>query len=117
MRPGAGCHPDRCIDLGHCETPDGHGEFTYLADPKPLSTDTGELEQSGPRMHGTPKAPMPPMVEGPNPQEGQEVPANITKRDLKKTATGQAWLLAIVTVKHPLDRNGVQRMLCFHFAR
>lgn len=70
------------------KTPDGHGEFEYLADPKPLSSDMGLLEQSDPRLHGTPKEPMPAQVEGPNPVEDQDVPSNIKKTAVKKTATG-----------------------------
>jgi len=70
------------------KTPDGHGEFVYLADPKPLSEDLGLLEQSDPRLHGTPKAPMPAVVEGPNPRENQDVPSNVKKSEVKKTATG-----------------------------
>jgi Mn-containing catalase len=46
--------------------PDGMGEFQYLADPAPLSTDTGDLPPSDPRLHATQKMPMPPVAEGPN---------------------------------------------------
>lgn len=70
------------------KTPDGHGEFEYLADPKPLTDDMGLLEQGDPRLHGTPKEPQPAVVEGPNPREDQDVPDNITKTHVKKTATG-----------------------------
>ncbi len=48
-------------------TPDGLGEFQYLADPAPLSTDTGDLPISDPRLHGTVQQPMPAMATGPNP--------------------------------------------------
>ena len=51
-------------------TPDGLGEFQYLADPKPLSTDTGEAPTPDPRLHGTAKMPMPPVATGPNPRQG-----------------------------------------------
>ncbi|HEV2529597.1 MAG TPA: manganese catalase family protein [Thermomicrobiales bacterium] len=48
--------------------PDGQGEFTYLADPAPLTTDNGDLPPSDPRLHGTQKQPMPPVSSGgPNP--------------------------------------------------
>ncbi len=60
-------------------TPDGNGEFVYLADPKPLSNDIGELDQADPRLHGTPKQPMPPMSSGPNPISGQDIPKNVKK--------------------------------------
>jgi Mn-containing catalase len=70
------------------KTPDGHGEFQYLEDPQPLTSDVGQLEQGDPRLHGTPKAPLPAVSEGPNPREGQDVPSNIKKTDVKKTATG-----------------------------
>lgn len=60
-------------------TPDGDGEFQYLADPKPLTDDVGALEQADPRLHGTPKAPMPPMATGPNPVADQKVPSNVHK--------------------------------------
>ncbi|GFE70885.1 manganese catalase family protein [Chroococcus sp. FPU101] len=36
-------------------SPDGKGEFEYLADPKPLGTEV-EPPQPDPRLHGTPKA-------------------------------------------------------------
>jgi Mn-containing catalase len=49
-------------------TPDGMGEFSYLADPRPLSTDAGEAPQPDPRLHGTAKQPMPPTATGPNPR-------------------------------------------------
>jgi Mn-containing catalase len=49
--------------------PDGQGEFQYLADPQPLSTDTGEGPQPDPRLHGTAKVPQPPISSGgPNPR-------------------------------------------------
>jgi Mn-containing catalase len=70
------------------KTPDGHGEFQYLEDPQPLTSDVGQLEQGDPRLHGTPKAPLPAVSEGPNPREGQDVPSNIKKTEVKKTATG-----------------------------
>lgn len=41
-------------------TPDGHGNFEYLADPQPLGETVEELNQGDPLLHGTPKAPMPP---------------------------------------------------------
>jgi len=61
-------------------TPDGHGEFTYLADPQPLSQDVGEKNPGDPRLHGTPKQPMPPMATGPNPVAGQSIPDNVNKQ-------------------------------------
>jgi Mn-containing catalase len=39
-------------------TPDGRGQFEYLADPRPLGP-APELGQVDPRLHGTPKAPVP----------------------------------------------------------
>jgi Mn-containing catalase len=40
---------------------DGKGEFEYLADPKPMGEAVVELEQVDPRLHGTPKIPLPPV--------------------------------------------------------
>ncbi|HEV7344038.1 MAG TPA: manganese catalase family protein [Devosia sp.] len=42
-------------------TPDGKGQFEYLADPKPLGETVTELSPADPRLHGTPKKPMPPV--------------------------------------------------------
>ena len=39
-------------------TPDGRGQFEYLADPKPLA-EAPELGPVDPRLHGTPKMPKP----------------------------------------------------------
>lgn len=58
-------------------TPDGNGEFAYLADPKPLSKDAGTLPEGDPRLHGTPKEPMPAMATGPNPVANQPIPDNL----------------------------------------
>jgi hypothetical protein len=44
-----------------------------------LSTDVGKLSPPDPRLHGTPPKPMPPVSEGPNPREGQKVPASVNK--------------------------------------
>lgn len=41
-------------------TPDGKGEFSYLADPQPMGEAVEELNPVDPRIHGTPKMPMPP---------------------------------------------------------
>jgi len=41
-------------------TPDGFGQFEYLAEPKPMSDDDGTLRQNDPRLYGTPTAPVPP---------------------------------------------------------
>lgn len=41
-------------------TPDGKGEFEYLADPQPLGERVNGLRPMDPRLHGTPKMPMPP---------------------------------------------------------
>ncbi len=71
----------------HGPTPDGNAEFSYLADPKPLSHDTDELSQSDPRLHGTPKQPMPPMSTGPNPVSGEEIPTNVKKDAVAKSST------------------------------
>ncbi|SDY53610.1 Mn-containing catalase [Citreimonas salinaria] len=40
--------------------PDGKGEFEYLANPKPLGETVTELGQTDPRLHSTPKKPLPP---------------------------------------------------------
>ncbi len=40
-------------------TPDGKGQFEYLANPAPMSSDTGQLGQVDPRMYGTPAMPVP----------------------------------------------------------
>jgi len=54
-------------------TPDGLGEFQYLANPQPLSDDQGLLPAGDPRLHGTSKQPTPPTaaVTGPNPVTGE----------------------------------------------
>jgi Mn-containing catalase len=49
-------------------TPDGNGEFVYLADPQPLTDDRGIAPQPEPLLHGTAKQPMPPVATGPNPR-------------------------------------------------
>ena len=67
-------------------TPDGHGEFEYVADPKPLTSDAGDLPPADPRLHGTPKQPKPGVSEGPNPREDQKVPSNIKKSAVKDSA-------------------------------
>ena len=41
-------------------SPDGKGEFEFLAAPQPLGETVEELPQLDPRLHGTPKMPMPP---------------------------------------------------------
>jgi Mn-containing catalase len=43
-------------------TPDGKGQFKYLADPQPLGEEVTELAQLNARLHSTPKKPMPPMT-------------------------------------------------------
>ena len=40
--------------------PDGKGEFEYLANPQPLGETVEELDQTDPRLHSTPKQPLPP---------------------------------------------------------
>jgi Mn-containing catalase len=67
-------------------TPDGLGTFEYLTDPQPLTDDTGEKQPGDPRLHGTPKQPMPAVSEGPNPMEGQKVPDSVDKDAVKKSA-------------------------------
>ncbi len=55
-------------------TPDGKGEFEYIADPKPLTTDSGDLPPADPRLHGTARQPMPPVTSGgptPNPDKAR----------------------------------------------
>ena len=41
-------------------SPDGKGEFEYLATPQPLGENVEELGQVDPRLHSTPKQPLPP---------------------------------------------------------
>ena len=43
-------------------SPDGKGEFEFLADPQPLGETVEELAQLDPRLHSTPKKPMPPVA-------------------------------------------------------
>ncbi len=62
-------------------TPDGRAEFEYLANPVPLTDDTGMAPPADPRLYGTQKQPMPPVAEGPNPIEGQQIPANVRQTD------------------------------------
>jgi Mn-containing catalase len=45
--------------LAQGPTPDGKGEFDYLADPQPMSTDQGLLNPVDPRLYGTPPVPVP----------------------------------------------------------
>jgi Mn-containing catalase len=47
---------------------DGQGEFSYLADPAPLTGDNGLGPQPDPLLHGTAKKPQPPISSGPNPR-------------------------------------------------
>lgn len=42
------------------QSPDGKGQFEYLADPKPVSDEEGGLDPVDPRVHSTPKQPTPP---------------------------------------------------------
>jgi len=56
----------------HGPSIDGRGEFQYLANPQPLSQDTGEAPPPDPRLHGTAKQPQPPVSSGgPNPRSEQ----------------------------------------------
>ncbi len=48
-------------------TPDGLGEFQYVANPQALTDDRGIAPQPHPRLHGTAKTPTPPTAAGPNP--------------------------------------------------
>ena len=61
---------------------DGLGQFEYLADPQPLTDDTGEGPQPDPRLHGTPKQLMEASVSsgGPNPREDQNMDGGQGKR-------------------------------------
>jgi Mn-containing catalase len=52
-------------------TPDGLGQFQYLADPAPLTTDRGIAPQPTPLLHGTNLMPTPPISSGPNPRAGE----------------------------------------------
>ncbi len=49
-------------------TPDGLGQFHYLADPAPLTSDRGIAPQPTPLLHGTNEMPTPPISSGPNPR-------------------------------------------------
>ena len=44
-------------------SPDGKGEFEYLAAPQALGEEIVELNPVDPLVHGTPKKPMPPMAD------------------------------------------------------
>jgi len=66
-------------------TPDGNAEFQYLANPRPLTSDTGELSQPDPRLHGTPKQPIPPMSTGPNPRSEQTLPPNVKQEAVTRS--------------------------------
>ncbi len=50
-------------------SPDGKGEFQYLANPQPLGEAPEELSPADLRLHGTNKTPMPPMT-SPGPDTG-----------------------------------------------
>jgi Mn-containing catalase len=41
-------------------SPDGKGQFQYIADPTPMGEAVTELAQADPRLYGTPKQPLPP---------------------------------------------------------
>src|SRR3954471_1044163 len=41
-------------------SPDGKGQFQYIADPTPMGEAVTELAQADPRLYGTPKQPVPP---------------------------------------------------------
>lgn len=60
--------------------PDGMGDLIYIKDPKPATTDNGSLDNPDPRLHGTPKQPMPAMSTGPNPYEKQDTPKGVDKK-------------------------------------
>jgi Mn-containing catalase len=47
---------------------DGQGQFQYIADPAPLTADSGTAPQPNPLLHGTLKQPVPPTSAGPNPR-------------------------------------------------
>ena len=49
-------------------TPDGMGEFEYLAEPQPLTADNGMAPPSPPLLRATNKMPQPPISSGPNPR-------------------------------------------------
>ena len=51
------------------ERPDGLGEFTYLAEPKPLG-DEPQLGPAAPNVHGTAKIPVPPTTDQTEPYLG-----------------------------------------------
>ncbi|HET7093763.1 MAG TPA: manganese catalase family protein, partial [Thermomicrobiales bacterium] len=53
--------------------PDGLGDFQYLAEPRPLTSDRGEVPQPDPLLHGTAKQPTPPGSWGPNPRADDQV--------------------------------------------
>jgi Mn-containing catalase len=54
-----GRHAKRGRPLSQGHTPDKRGQFEYIAQPKPLTTDAAaELGTVGPRLHGTPKMPV-----------------------------------------------------------
>ena len=57
-------------ELQYQAKPDGQGEFRYIANPQPLTPDTGEAPVPDPRLHGTSKSPQPPVSSGPNPRKG-----------------------------------------------
>lgn len=62
--------------------PDGKGDLIYIKDPKPATDDAGELAQGDPRLHGTPKKPMPAMSTGPNPYKDQKTPEELDAKAL-----------------------------------
>jgi len=47
---------------------DGLGQFRYIAEPRPLSSDIGMAPGPNPLLHGTDKQPVPPISAGPNPR-------------------------------------------------
>ena len=71
-------------------TPDGLGQFQYLAEPQPLTTDQGEAPIPDPRLHGTAKQPTPAAAatSGPNPVTGDG--ASGVLGTVVKTLTGNS---------------------------
>jgi Mn-containing catalase len=49
-------------------TIDGLGQFRYIAEPRPLSSDIGTAPPPNPLLHGTDRQPTPPISMGPNPR-------------------------------------------------
>jgi Mn-containing catalase len=67
---------------------DGEGEFSYFADPAPLTADQAVAPPADPLLHGTAKQPQPPISFGPNPRANGRDSLTRTADDVVISAGG-----------------------------